>query len=1128
MKAAVQHNLATTLSNVPHGAEGLVIAEMDAETILHVSVSDREMARTAEALKFFAPEIEVIEFPAWDTLPYDRSSPSHIIISRRVEALSRLSLSKPSGRRVVLTTINALLQKIPAPEIFKTASLMLEKGSRTSRENVLAYLQKNGYERVSKVIEQGEYAVRGSIIDLYPSGYDDAIRIDYFGEEIDSLRAFDPLTQASAADIPKLQLLPASEIIFDETSREKFRSNYRKVFGAVTKEDPLYEAVTAGVKYPGMENWLPLFYDKLVTVLDYLPQNALLVFDHLTEQAEAERLELIDDYYDARKSAASADYKPLPVDALYLTSTGLENLSTNYNLLRLTTFSSEKGADSGFKKIIKPGNDFEKLKSFSKPVLIAAFTRGSLDHISTLLKKHNIKPVKLESWLERKKLKDGIGLFVLPVEEGFETPEFVIVSEQDIFGDRFIRTVKKKRNAENFMAEAASFAMGDLIVHEEHGIGRFAGLEVLTVNGISHDMVRLTYADEARLFVPVENIEVISRYGTDDENVRLDKLGGVAWQERKSRLKERIKLAADVLLKIAAERALKQAPRLQLDEGTYGEFTAKFPYTETDDQLRAIDDVIADMASGKPMDRLICGDVGFGKTEVALRAAFIAAAGGTQVAVICPTTLLARQHFKNFKDRFEGFPIEVRQLSRMVTATESKKIKNLLADGKVDIVVGTHALLAEDIRFKNLGLVIIDEEQHFGVAQKEKLKKLRAEVHVLTLSATPIPRSLQMAMSGVRDLSLIATPPVDRLAVRTFVMPVDDLIIREAILRERNRGGRVFYVAPRISDLTDLHKRLHKLVPEIKISMAHGQLTPTDLDKVMNQFFDGEFDLLLSTPIVESGLDITVANTIIIHRSDMFGLAQLYQLRGRVGRGKTRAYAYLTIEPRRIVTDNALKRLEVIQGLDSLGAGFSLASHDMDIRGFGNLLGDEQSGHVKEVGIELYQKMLKEAVLRAQAEGRGHKVDAAEKGFTPDINIGASILIPEFYIDDLDLRLSLYKRASTLADDNEIDSFRIELIDRFGRPPQEVEHLLEVIKLKLMCRVACVQKIDVGPRAVVIQFHPSAKIEPEKLMSYVMKNQPRVKLKPDNKLVFAKNEADSFEENKAAVEEILKELIELS
>ncbi len=614
-----------TLSQVPQGAEALVLAGLTAKVILHISASDREMARLVQGLEFFAPEREIIKFPSWDTLPYDRSSPNHVIVSQRVEALAKLSTANGERRTVIATTINAVLQKLPLPEVFKTSALVLEKGGVSGREDILKYLVRNGYERVSKVIEPGEYAVRGSIIDLFPSGYDDAVRIDYFGDEIESIKTFDALTQSSIAEMPRFQLLPASEISFDTQSREKFRENYRKAFGAVVRADPLYEAISSGAKYPGMENWLPLFYDKLGVIFDYLPADTLVVLDHLAEQSEEERFELIDDYYDARKTAQSGDYKPLPVDALYLTAQDLAAKLAGYDGLKLTPFA-ENNADSGFRKITKPGNDIEVLKTYQKPVLVAASSVGSRDHLLSVLKKHGISGHKLDSWAEAKKLKDKIGLLTLPLEEGFETPDFIMISEQDIFGDRFIRTVKKKRNAENFMAEAASFALGDLIVHEDHGIGQFAGLESLTVSGITHDMVRLTYADEARLFVPVENIEVITRYGGDAENVRLDKLGGVYWQERKSRLKERIKLAADALLKVAAERALKTATRYVAGEGLYEEFTARFPYTETEDQMRAIEDVLADMASGKPMDRLICGDVGFGKTEVALRAAFAVAA----------------------------------------------------------------------------------------------------------------------------------------------------------------------------------------------------------------------------------------------------------------------------------------------------------------------------------------------------------------------------------------------------------------------------------------------------------------------------------------------------------------------
>ncbi len=712
---------------------------------------------------------------------------------------------------------------------------------------------------------------------------------------------------------------------------------------------------------------------------------------------------------------------------------------------------------------------------------------------------------------------------MLPLEEGFQSDDFIIISEQDIFGDRFIRAVKKKKNTDNFLAEAASIRLNEIVVHEEHGIGRFAGLETLEVKGVKHDMVKLLYEGDDRLFVPVENIDVISRYGSEDDNVRLDKLGGVAWQEKKSKLRHRIKIAADALLKVAAERALRVAAKFRPDANLYEEFISRFPYTETDDQLRAIEEVTADFETGRPADRLICGDVGFGKTEVALRAAFIAAAGGAQVALVCPTTLLSRQHYKNFKERFEGLPLKVAQLSRMVSATEAKKVKQGMADGSVDIVIGTHALLTDDIKFKNLGLLIIDEEQHFGVGQKEKLKKLKAEIHVMALSATPIPRSLQMAMSGVRELSLIATPPVDRLAVRTFVMPFDDLVIREAILRERNRGGRVYYVAPRISDLEHLLGVLRKLVPEAKFAVAHGQLSPNELDDIMNRFYDGDFDVLLSTAIVESGLDISTANTIIIHRADMFGLAQLYQLRGRVGRGKTRAYAYLTTEPRRIISEAAMKRLEVIQNLDELGAGFSLASHDMDIRGFGNLLGDEQSGHIREVGVELYQKMLQEAVMRAKAE-KGSTAQETGENFTPDISIGASILIPDFYVADLDLRMGLYKRAANLKNEDEIDAFRIELTDRFGKPPEEVLHLLETIRLKQICRRLGIEKIDFGPKAIVMQFHKSAKIDPAKLMAYVQKNHTRIKIRPDNKLVFAKDGEETFAENNHLVMDYLNDI----
>lgn len=1095
----------------PVGAVPLLLAEMDFKSILHIATSDREMHSLAESIKFFAPDIEVLEFPAWDILPYDRSSPNPTIVSARVAVLTKLAYGLSGKKVIVLTTANAVLQKLPKPEVFKQAAILVEKGKTLPRDSLITALVKNGYSRVSKVVDNGEYAVRGSIIDLLPSGAMDGMRIDFFGDEVESIKEFDPLTQISAGEVPKLELLPASEIIFDSESIERFRSNYRKLFGAVVKEDLLYEAISAGSKYPGQENWLPLFYDELATIFDYLP-DAVITRSHMTEQAVEERLELIDDYYDARKGT---DYKPLPTDKLY-------DLKQKYNAITITPFAKDEV--SAYKSIKQYGlggaENIEKIKTLPKKVFISCFSQGSLAHIEQLLKKHSITSKQVSEFANSGK---SVGLFIAPIEEGFEGDDFIIISEQDIFGDRFIRTVKKKRKAENFLAEASTMDVGEPVVHQNHGIGRFMGLETVEVNDKQHDMAKLIYDGGDRLFVPVENLDVISRFGGDAESLKLDKLGGVQWQERKAKLKERIRLAAAALLKIAAERALRDAPKYMPDTGMYDEFVARFPYSETDDQLRSIEEVFEDLASGKPMDRLICGDVGFGKTEVALRAAFLATQNSKQVAVVGPTTLLVRQHFKTFSERFKGFPLKVAQLSRMVSAAESKKVREGLADGSIDVVVGTHALLSESIKFKDLGLVVVDEEQHFGVAQKERLKNLRAEVHVLTLSATPIPRSLQMAMSGVRDLSIIATPPVDRLAVRTFVLPFDELIIREAILREKNRGGRVYYVAPRIADLEMLYTKLTKLVPEAKFKVAHGKVAPGELDKIMNQFYDGAFDVLLSTAIVESGLDIPTANTMVIHRADMFGLAQLYQLRGRVGRSKTRAYAYFTTEPRRFITDNAGKRLEVIQGLDTLGAGFAVASHDMDIRGFGNLLGDEQSGQVREVGIELYQKMLGEAILRAKGEKQALKSES----YSPSINIGTSVLIPDSYVADLDLRLSLYKRAASLENEDDLNAFNIEVADRFGRLPEEMRNLMDVIKLKIMCRQAGIEKIDVGPKAIVMQFHATTKIDPNKLMRYVQVNSGIVKVRPDSKLVFSKEESEEFGHNAELVEKYLTEITKL-
>ncbi|MCL4122528.1 UNVERIFIED_CONTAM: hypothetical protein GTU68_051593 [Idotea baltica] len=668
-------------------------------------------------------------------------------------------------------------------------------------------------------------------------------------------------------------------------------------------------------------------------------------------------------------------------------------------------------------------------------------------------------------------------------------------------GERMLRSGAKRRKADNFLTEATSLSAGDLVVHIDHGIGRFMGLETVTAAGAPHDCLLLEYANDARLYLPVENIELLSRYG--QETSMLDRLGGGAWQAKKAKLKERIRDMADKLIRIAAERALRKAEVMDPPQDQWDQFVAKFPYTETDDQLHAIEDVMADMSSGRPMDRLICGDVGFGKTEVALRGAFVAAASGTQVAVIAPTTLLARQHFQSFAERFRGTGIKVRQLSRFVSTKDAKTTKDALKTGEVEIVVGTHALLGKDIKFNNLGLLIIDEEQKFGVTHKERLKQIRSDVHVLTLTATPIPRTLQMSLSGVRELSIIGTPPVDRLPIHTYVSEFDGVTIREALLREHYRGGQSFYVVPRLSDLAEVEGFLQEQLPEIKYVVAHGQMAAGELDDRMNAFYDGQYGILLATTIVESGLDIPTANTMVIHRADMFGLAQLYQIRGRVGRSKTRAYAYLTTKPRKPLTPTAVKRLRVLGSLDSLGAGFTLASQDLDIRGAGNLLGEEQSGNVREVGYELYQEMLEEAIAKMKA-GSLEGLTEDNGTWSPQINLGVPVLIPEGYVPDLDVRLGLYRRLSSLAKKVELEDFAAELIDRFGTLPTEVDTLLRVVRIKAMCHAAGIAKLDGGPKGAVIQFHKDKFANPLGLADYMAAQRGTAKVK-DNKIIIRRD-----------------------
>ena len=730
------------------------------------------------------------------------------------------------------------------------------------------------------------------------------------------------------------------------------------------------------------------------------------------------------------------------------------------------------------------------------PVVIASYSEGARERLMGLIEDEGL--AETIAVRDAKGVgKRGLHLVVWALEHGFETPDMTVISEQDVLGDRLIRGAKKRKKAANFLTETQSLNPGDLVVHVDHGIGRYQGLEVITAAGAAHECILLDYAENARLYLPVENIELLSKYG--HEEGLLDRLGGGAWQSKKAKLKERIREMADKLIRVAAERALRRAPIMEPPPGMWDAFSARFPYQETDDQLGAIGDVLADMGSGQPMDRLVCGDVGFGKTEVAMRAAFIAAMSGVQVAIIAPTTLLARQHYKSFAERFRGFPIEVRPLSRFVTTKDAEETRKRMADGTVDIVVGTHALLAKSTKFNNLGLLIIDEEQHFGVGHKERLKALRTDIHVLTLTATPIPRTLQLSLSGVRDLSIIGTPPVDRLAIRTYVSEFDAVTLREALLREHYRGGQSFYVVPRILDLPEIETFLKEQLPELSYMVAHGQMAAGELDDRMNAFYDGKYDVLLATTIVESGLDIPTANTMIVHRADMFGLAQLYQIRGRVGRSKTRAYAYLTTKPRTKLTTTAEKRLRVLGSLDTLGAGFTLASQDLDIRGAGNLLGEEQSGQMRDVGYELYQSMLEDAIAKIRS-GEMDGLSVNDDQWAPQINLGVPVLIPEDYVPDLDVRLGLYRRLSSLTTKVELEGFAAELIDRFGKLPKEVNTLMLVVRIKAMCKKAGIAKLDGGPKGATVQFHNDKFASPEGLVSFIQSQKGQAKVR-DNKIV---------------------------
>ncbi|QMU57556.1 MAG: transcription-repair coupling factor [Boseongicola sp.] len=1127
-----------TVSGAPEGFDAtLVLKELYSSKgpVVHVARDDKRLAAMQEALQFFAPDVPLVTFPGWDCLPYDRVSPNADISATRMATLAGLVHGMPS-QYVLLTTLNAITQMVPAQELLASAAFSANVGDRLDDRELRAFLTRMGFVQAPTVTEPGDYAIRGGIIDIYPPGEIGPVRLDFFGDVLDGARRFDPVTQRTTETLKMVELAPVSEVILDDAAITRFRQNYRLEFGAAGTDDPIYEAVSAGKKHAGVEHWLPFFHEKLETLFDYLP-TASFVFDDQSTPARLSRWETISDQYDSRLEAMSAKgridsvYKPAPPGLLYLDDVAWGKATAPLRLLNHVALPQPTGhqvIDAGGRigRDFAPERQQESISLFGAlanhvrarrsngQVVIASYSEGARERLAGLMEDQDITgAIVINDWRDVPDGKGGVFLSVWALDHGFEGPDgLTVISEQDVLGDRLVRAPKKKRRADNFLTETQSLTPGDLVVHVDHGVGRYKGLEVVEALGAPHECILLEYAGGDRLFLPVENVELLNRYG--HEEGLLDRLGGGAWQAKKAKLKERIREIAERLIRVAAERLLRKANILTPPDGMWDAFCARFPYQETDDQLRAINETLDDLAAGRPMDRLVCGDVGFGKTEVAMRAAFVAAMSGMQIAVIAPTTLLARQHANSFRERFRGFPIEVRQLSRFVGTKEANATREALARGTVDIVIGTHAVLAKSVRFKNLGLLIIDEEQHFGVNHKERLKQMRSDIHVLTLTATPIPRTLQLSLTGVRDLSIIGTPPVDRLAIRTYVSEFDAITIREALLREHYRGGQSFFVVPRISDLPEMEDWLRSQVPEVSYMVAHGQMAAGELDDRMNAFYDGKYGVLLATTIVESGLDIPTANTMIVHRADMYGLAQLYQIRGRVGRSKTRAYAYLTTKPRKRLTPQAEKRLRVLGSLDSLGAGFTLASQDLDIRGAGNLLGDEQSGHIREVGYELYQSMLEEAIAKIKA-GEMEGLSEADDQWAPQINLGVPVLIPEDYVPDLDVRLGLYRRLSSLSSKVELEGFAAELIDRFGKLPREVNTLLLVVRIKAECKKAGIARLDTGPKGATIQFHNDKFANPAGLVDFIKDQRGLAKVK-DNKIVIRRDWKKSSDKIKGA------------
>lgn len=1087
-------------------SQAIVIAELAQKThhpMLVIAADSQSANRLELSLKFFAPELEILNFPDWETLPYDNFSPHQDIISQRLLILSRLP---QLTQGILIIPISSLLQRLPPNDYLVNNNFALDKGDKINLNEIRLQLEKSGYHSVGQVMEHGEFTIRGSILDIFPAGSELPYRIDLFDNEVETIRTFDPDTQRSISVVENIRLLPAREFPLTDHAITLFRQNWREKFSGDPSICSIYQDISQGIASAGIEYYLPLFFTNTLNLLDYLSPNTLIIRETgLQEHAETFWQEI-----DERYSQMSHDItRPiLPPNDLYLTLNECFAILNNFAQIEISkeavkegtgyyNFSTEKLPELSMNN--KATVPLEQLQNFlaatNGRTLFCAESAGRKEVLTELLKTINIKPKTVSSWQEFLQQEDTLAIIASALDDGFilTTPTLNIITETQLFGQQVMQ--RRRRKIKSFDNEAvvrnlSELSIGAPVVHIDHGVGRYQGLQTLTVGEVQTEFLMLEYSGGDKLYVPVASLHLISRYsGVDIDHAPLNRLGTEQWEKNKRKAAEQVRDVAAELLDIYARRAARQGFQFDVPETQYAAFAAAFPFEETPDQEQAIQQVIGDMTSGRPMDRLICGDVGFGKTEVAMRATFIAVQSGKQVAILVPTTLLAQQHFQNFQDRFAEWPIKVEMLSRFRTAKEQKQIIDLVNQGKVDILVGTHKLLQSEINFKDLGLLIIDEEHRFGVHQKEKLKALRADVDILTLTATPIPRTLNMAFSGLREFSIIATPPAKRLAIKTFVRELNNNLIREAILRELLRGGQIYYLHNEVESIQKTAEKLTELIPQARVAVAHGQMHERELEKVMADFYHQRFNILVCTTIIETGIDIPTTNTIIIERADKFGLAQLHQLRGRVGRSHHQAYAYLLTPHKKAMTPDAVKRLDAIATLEDLGVGFTLATHDLEIRGAGELLGDQQSGNMQAIGFSLYMELLEHAVNAIKSGKNPELTKPLHSGTEIDLNI--STLIPENYIPDVHTRLIFYKRLSSAKNPADLQELQVEMIDRFGPIPQPTTNLFQITQLKLNAQRLGIKKLDASAKGGRIEFLENANINPTHLIKLIQ-SQPHI------------------------------------